>query len=145
MRYAQKCGFVIAFCFFAGTGGTAAYRYLGKSLFSRPQIVCDDHVFDLGRVAGESEFRCRFHVGNRGTRPLLIEDVRVGCGSCLEVVDFPTEPVAPGDLGIVEVAFSTKNLNGKVTRRLLVRSNDPQRPSLVLQVVANIGNDGSNL
>jgi hypothetical protein len=64
--------------------------------------------------------------------------VVAGCGSCVEVVEFTKEPIAPKKSGTVKLALLTNLLEGKVSKETVVKSNDPKNPSLILTLEAEI-------
>lgn len=44
---------------------------------------------------------------NKGTKPVTISEAKAEC-SCT-TVDFPMQPIKPGEKGIIKVTFDTKN------------------------------------
>jgi hypothetical protein len=103
-----------------------------------PLIACPQFEVRLGSIPADSVHTCEFHIQNRGSRSLTIERIRVGCASCLSVVESPRRPLAPGESGTIVAEFRSAGTLGPVVRTLAVHSNDPLQPSLVLKIIAVI-------
>ncbi len=130
--------FVIACCFFAGTLlNLTHYHLFGPGLW-HPTIACDNSIQHLGGISNREPFSCVFHISNTGKRPLVIEEVRPGCGSCIEVTGHPQESIPPGGNDVIRVEIVTSRLRGPIEKKLTVRSNDPQHPVTILKLYAHI-------
>lgn len=90
---------------------------------------------DFGVIPGGEEVACRFGFTNTGSAPLLISDVKAGCG-CTNVM-YPKQPVQPGDRGAVEVTFNTRGRNGNQRKNVVVISNGVEQ-SILLSFTAQI-------
>lgn len=62
-----------------------------------------------------------FHFTNTGNQPLIITDAKVEC-SCT-TVEFPKQPVAPNQSGVVVVLFDTKTVYDRQDRIVELLSN----------------------
>jgi hypothetical protein len=89
-------------------------------------IVFDKLEHSFGDIKQGDEVACRFGFKNEGTAPLIIQDVRAGCG-CTNI-KFPTVPVAPGERGAVEVTFNSRGRNGFQRQNVRVYSNGREHP-----------------
>jgi len=89
-------------------------------------IFFDKHLHEFGVVQGDAEIACRFGFSNKGTDPLIIQDVVVGCG-CTDV-KYPNEPIKPGDDGAIEIVFNTRGRNGHQRQVVKVISNGSVNP-----------------
>jgi len=67
----------------------------------------DSTFQDLGKVTEGQVVDISWHLKNTGTKPLVIADVRPGCGCT--VADKPTQPIAPGEESIIRAKFDSKN------------------------------------
>jgi hypothetical protein len=130
---------LLTFVFFAFTVCCSVLRYGGVffSAIWRPRIVCEEPLYDFGSVS-DSKPDHEFVILNKGGRELLVQNVRAGCGSCIEVVDFTKEPIAPKNSGTVKLALLANLLEGKVSKETVVKSNDPKNPSIILTLEAEI-------
>ena len=78
------------------------------------------------------EFRFR----NTGNRPLLITQVKPGCG-CVKAGPYDKE-VPPGGSGKISLTINTKGLKGKNLKAVVVNTNDLKLPTLRLQLALEI-------
>ena len=79
-----------------------------------------DNTIDYGKVTKEEDSGVRvFEFTNTGTAPLIITDVKSSCGCT--VPSKPTEPIAPGKTGKIEVKY---NMNpGPIRKTITVETN----------------------
>ncbi|MFG0332358.1 MAG: DUF1573 domain-containing protein [Maioricimonas sp. JB049] len=113
---------------------SAAVLYVCSHRFWCPRLMCDGALVDVGTVRQGERNPCRFVIHNPGWRPLVIKDVRTGCGACLTVSQAPRHPIAAGAKGEVLAELTTDGLDGPFRRTLTVLSNDPKRPRYRLEV-----------
>jgi hypothetical protein len=97
-----------------------------------PRLLVAEPIIDLGTVAPGEELEATFSLENQGDEPLTI-DARPTCGCTVAQWD---KSVAPGETGEIHTTIDTSNLRGKVTKSIMVISNDPELPTtrLVLNV-----------
>jgi hypothetical protein len=126
--------FCLAFFLFLGTALNAAY-YHTFSLF-HPMIACDDRDQDLGTVSAAHPASCEFILRNAGGRPLVIHEVKPGCGGCVKIGSYPTEPILPGGSGVIHAMLRSERLNGNIKKGVTVFSNDPRHPAITLTLHA---------
>lgn len=70
-----------------------------------------DSIHDFGTWRGDTLIqRCSFRLRNTGTEPLVIHDVRTGCGCTTS--EFDHEPILPGKITTIKVSY---NGRGKIT------------------------------
>jgi hypothetical protein len=115
------------------------YHFIGPGLW-HATIDCSPSLRELGKITGSEPVSFSFAVTNSGSRPLVIERVRGSCGSCINVVSYPTQPIVPGGNGVIEAVLSVERLSGAVQKAIAVFSNDPIKPAVILKVRANVGN-----
>lgn len=97
-----------------------------------PQIVCDEPVYDFGEAPNHRVVEHTFTVRNAGTLALEIRRVRASCGCT--AVRSSQEVIPPGQSGAIEVRFDLRGRRGQQYKSVFVESNDPQTPTLNLQV-----------
>jgi hypothetical protein len=97
-----------------------------------PQIKFDEMIHDFGRVRSGAIMKHEFSFTNAGNADLIIHGVLPACG-CTTVQDFPSK-VPPGGKASLTLEFNSHSLMGEQIRTLLVKSNDPVQPDLVLQI-----------
>ena len=101
-----------------------------------PRIAVEPAAFDFGRVVPQRTLHRQFSVRNFGSADLDIERVTTSCGCTAALLDHKV--VKPGGSAALRVSFETRNYTGKVTRSVLIKSNDPARPTLELKLEATV-------
>ena len=69
---------------------------------------------------------------NSGNQPLIISDYKVAC-SCTKIT-FPTEPIPPGETGVIHLAFDTAGKKGFQSRKIELISNAKGKNKLSFRV-----------
>jgi hypothetical protein len=93
-------------------------------------LVFDRTTHEFGVVTDDAEVATTFRFENRGDRPLQIMAVRPSCGCT--VPDFTDGIVAPGESGVIEVAFNPAGRSGSVRQDVVVIA-DTNAADLVTQ------------
>jgi len=101
-----------------------------KSLRPAPAIVCEEGEYFFGAATNTETIRHDFILWNEGLSPLHISAVRSDCGCMLTRLGEDT--LAPGESATLNVKFDLKGRAGQQFRRIIVESNDPSQPRLVL-------------
>ena len=78
-----------------------------------------------------------FKFKNSGTDPLIITNAKGSCGCT--VPEWPREPVAPGESGVIDVKFNSKGKKGKQNKRVTLTTNMvPSQQVLIVKGQVNI-------
>jgi hypothetical protein len=77
----------------------------------------DSSFQDLGKVAKGQVVEISWRFKNSGTKPLIIQSVRPGCGCT--VADKPEAPLAPGEEGIIKGKFDSNNQSSGEHRKFI--------------------------
>src|SRR5690606_3865160 len=106
------------------SAGTEAVQ--GAAVFSFEKTSYDFGTIQEGETV-EHEFKFK----NTGTGPLIINDAQASCGCT--VPEYPKEPVAPGQEGVIKVIFNSEGRFGKQNKVITITSNaDPSTTELYL-------------
>ncbi|MDR0611403.1 MAG: DUF1573 domain-containing protein [Planctomycetaceae bacterium] len=142
MKHISNICFIIALLFFVVAGSHLLYRYgkLASTYIWKPHVVCDVTSYNFGRIEKniDNKYVHEFVIKNNGGAELLIQNVLVGCGSCVAVDDFTKVPIPPKKDGIVRLRLLTDHLSGKISKDVLVQTNDPKLPKLILTLEAEV-------
>ena len=92
--------------------------------------------FDFGSVKEGDVLTHSFQLINDGTDDLNILDVKTSCGCTAALPS--TKVLKPKETGSVAVEFNTANRSGKVVRTITVTTDDPETPSKILTISADI-------
>jgi hypothetical protein len=101
-----------------------------------PRIRVEPEGFDFGRVRPRRTLRKEFRLLNLGDRDLVIERISRSCGCTAATADELT--LAPGASTPLRVAVETRDSSGPVEHQVLVRTNDPETPSLEIRLRATV-------
>lgn len=83
-------------------------------------FINTDH--DFGRIAEQDgEVKVDFKFANKGSEPLVIENVEASCG-CTSPV-WSTDSIMPGEEGFIQVAYDPHNRPGPFNKTVTVTSN----------------------
>jgi hypothetical protein len=77
--------------------------------------------FDFGSVKEGEKVKHTYKFKNTGSEPLIISSAKGSCGCT--VPKWPSEPIAPGATGVIDVEFDSKGKPGKQTKRVTVNAN----------------------
>ncbi|MEL7473947.1 MAG: DUF1573 domain-containing protein [Planctomycetota bacterium] len=100
------------------------------------ELVFEQTEHEFGRVTDERKVETTFAFRNTGSAPLEIKQVRAGCGCTIPKMS--KKVYAPGERGEIKVQFDPSKKRGLTRQRITVMSNDPDRPSRVLQIGAEV-------
>ena len=101
-----------------------------------PRIRVEPSSFDFGKVRPQRTLRKEFRLLNLGERELVIERISRSCGCTAATADAMT--LAPGASTSLRVSVETRDSSGEIEHRVLVRSNDPETPSLEIRLRATV-------
>lgn len=89
-------------------------------------------IHDFGRVRSGSIMKHEFTFTNTGNAGLIIDNVLPACG-CTSIKEF-TRVIPPSGKASLTLEFNSFSLQGEQIKTMLVKSNDPVQPNLVLQL-----------
>lgn len=89
---------------------------------------------DLGKIKSGEKLDAVYRFKNTGTKPLIISDVRAGCGCT--VAEKPTKPIAPGETSEIKAFFDSNNQGtGVKSKKVDVYANtNPEMTTLIFHV-----------
>jgi len=98
-------------------------------------IALSESNFDFGKIKKGDKVEHVYEVTNTGTNPLVISEVKPGCGCTAP--DFTKEPIMPGKKGKITLHFDSTNFDGAVNKFADVFANVEKAP-IKLTFTANI-------
>jgi hypothetical protein len=120
----------------ASSGATSAPNEAPAAEAKGPVAQFSPLAVDFGQVGSAEVKRHDFTVANAGSEPLRILSVNPSCG-CTTAGEWDRE-IAPGKSGRIPIEFNPANFSGVVTKAIVVTTNDPARPTQVLELKANV-------
>ncbi len=122
---------------FLAIGATLLSLLIVAAAPAQPQLAVSSGSIDFGDVWKGSVVTRELLLINVGDEPLNLTSVRASCGCT--VTELKKNQLAPGDFTGLDVALdSSKKRAGRTTVRVVINSNDPKKPSLVVPVTADI-------
>lgn len=110
---------------------------LGSSAISAPKAEFDKTIADFGKMSTGEEKKAVFTLKNVGDEPLEITKVFSVC-DCTKIVKSSYPKIAPGKSEPIEIVFDSTGLTGRLMKRILVKTNDPEQERLMLTVQADV-------
>lgn len=98
-------------------------------------IALSESNFDFGNIKKGTKVNHVYEVTNTGTNPLIISEVKPGCGCTAP--DFTKDPIMPGKKGKITLSFDSTNFDGAVNKYADVFANVENAP-VKLTFTANI-------
>jgi len=113
--------------------GAAVTGHAVESDGSRIRFDATEH--DFGSIMDVSTYDTVFRFANTGVAPLVIEQVKAGCGCTTPALE--KKVFAPGESSEIAVTFKPRG-GGRQTKRITVFTNDPVEPTVTLSIKADI-------
>lgn len=109
---------------------------LAPAASAAPQIRLPTLQREIGALVAGDTAEVEFPIRNAGSEPLKIQGVKVTCGCT--TVGYP-DLLQPGQQGVLKVKLSSQPLwSGTVEKHFTVFSNDPEQPTVDLQVTVKM-------
>jgi len=125
--------------------GIGLYGYLGLERVTPPRIEIVPSSYDFGVIPYRA-VEVSFTVRNTGGSPLKIEGVSTSCG-CTRA-EVKKEELLPGEETELLVTFDPnlmeERLTGRIYRVVYVKSNDPERPEVEVEIWATLEEGGED-
>ena len=106
-----------------------------------PKIYFPETQYDFGIVKEGAVVTHTFKFVNKGKATLDISDIKTSCGCTVASVS--SKQIAPGKNGTMKIDLDTKNRQGKMSRTITITSNDPEEPTKIITISADV-NKASN-
>ncbi|MGE0201780.1 MAG: DUF1573 domain-containing protein [Candidatus Melainabacteria bacterium] len=102
----------------------------------QPMIDVEDPVADLGMVTTDAKARHRYIIYNVGGASLRLGEIETTCGCTVAKVS--KKIILPGDFTKLDVTLDTSLKLGHVKKKIMVHSNDPEKPVLDLYLTGTV-------
>ena len=105
-----------------------------------PRIVPASLSLELGDMPNGEIAERELAVRNDGEAPLVVDTITTSCGCTTAALEPMT--IAPGAAGTLRITFDSgahgPDLRGPLLREVMIASNDPETPEVIVSVTANI-------
>ena len=86
-----------------------------------PKFDFEEITFDLGTIESGESVTHEFKFKNSGDKDLIISQAKGSCG-CTQP-EYPKDPIAPGDEGVIKVTFNSTGISGQITKNITLIAN----------------------
>lgn len=101
-----------------------------------PKIYFPETQYDFGKINEGTVVSHTFKFVNKGKAALDISDIKTSCGCTAALLS--SKQIAPGKDGTIKVDLDTKNRQGRMSRTITIISNDPEEPTKVITISADV-------
>lgn len=126
---------VFAGCSIETNDTTKQESSLNKGSEKEPVIEFEAAVDDLGTVREGEQVAAWFTYKNSGNRPLVIQDIKAGCGCT--VPRWNDQPLGAGESEMIKIIFNSAGKKGAQNIRITVFSN-AHNPKEILYLKASV-------
>ena len=102
-------------------------------IHAAPRMVIDQPLWNFGGVTNLAELTHDFVISNAGDATLEISSVVSSCNACLRAA-VEKNKIPPGGKTVLHSQLDLRLLSGNISRAIMVDCNDPQSPSIVLEL-----------
>ena len=99
------------------------------------EIEFEKDTHDYGTIKQNANGVYEFKFKNTGTQPLMISNAKGSCGCT--VPEWPREPIAPGESGVIKVKYDTKR-PGPFSKSVTLQSNAVNEPTKTIRIKGNV-------
>ena len=110
--------------------------FLCISTAAQAQLAWEKTELELNPPPGADSAVATFKYENKGAKPINIKSVRTSCGCTTAALK--KNDVAPGEKGEIVATLKVGDRTGLQQKTVTVDTDDPQQPSTVLTLKANI-------
>jgi hypothetical protein len=100
-----------------------------------PQLTFANESHDFGTISEGDVVETEFKFTNTGKGPLIISSAQGSCGCT--VPEYPNEPVAPGEEGVIKVSFNSAGKPNQQSKTVTLTTNSVPSTK-VLTITANV-------
>jgi len=104
----------------------------GNEIEEHPDIAFENPDFDFGKIFRGEKVEHVYKFKNIGKCELVIDEVKTSCGCTVPVIT--SLNTSHNETGKIKVLFNTKSKVGKITNKIIVKSNDPDTPEYELTI-----------
>jgi len=131
----RHLGALVALSVGLAAGGWGAGSASAAGAGAAPRLVVEEAEMDAGVREPGPKVEFVFRLKNTGAAPLKIIEAKGNCGCVAAAYD---REIAPGGTGTVTAVLDTAERIGMEVKHLTVVSNDPENPTVVLTIKAQL-------
>jgi len=108
----------------------------GEKSENKPEMFFEEQVYNFGKMYTGENVKHEFKFKNVGRGELTINNVKSSCGCTAALVS--KNKLHKDEEGVVEVKFNSGHYVGKVTKSVVVNSNDPVNSKYKLTITGEV-------
>jgi hypothetical protein len=112
-----------------------SYAQEKQVISASAQIEFEKETHDYGTIKQNANGVYEFKFKNTGTQPLMISNAKGSCGCT--VPEWPREPIAPGESGVIKVKYDTKRVC-PFSKSVTLQSNAVNNPSKTIRIKGTV-------
>ncbi len=113
--------------------------YSAEELARMPNIEFERTKYDGGLVLEGEKVNVAYAFTNTGEEPLIIESVKASCGCTASA---PKDKIIqPGESSEIQATFNSRGRKGKQRKSITVRTNDPDKSTVILSLEVKVEQD----
>ena len=112
-----------------------AFIGLAQQANAQAKIEFKTDIIDYGEITKGSDGLRIFEFTNTGNEPLMISNAKGSCGCT--VPEWPREPIAPGETGVIKVKYDTKRV-GPFGKSVTLQSNAKNAPTKTIRIKGTV-------
>ncbi len=86
-----------------------------------PEFTFEKEAHDFGTIVQGEKVAYSFKFKNTGKGDLIITSAKGSCGCTIP--EYPQEPIAPGEEGIIDVVFNSEGKEGQQNKKVTIIAN----------------------
>lgn len=102
----------------------------------KPRMVFEEQKYDFGKIYTGNDVKHKFKFKNTGSGELIISNVKSSCGCTAALIT--KNKLLKNEEGEVEIRFNPGRFVGKVTKSIVVISNDQENPNYKLIISGEV-------
>jgi len=112
-----------------GTSGGGENEVSVSNVEETTTIEFENNLYDFGSITQGEKVTHTFNFTNTGDADLVIVSAKGSCGCT--VPEWPKEPIAAGQSGVIKVVFNSEGKKGKQHKRVSIVANTEPATSAV--------------
>lgn len=127
--------FTLTLVFAAAFATNTSYAQETQVAVAGAEIEFEKETHDYGTIKQNANGTYEFKFKNTGTQPLMISNAKGSCGCT--VPEWPREPIAPGESGVIKVKYDTKRV-GPFSKSVTLQSNASTNPTKTIRIKGTV-------
>ena len=101
-----------------------------------PSLLLSENSWDFGKVSPDQQPSHDIVLKNEGEQKLIIESVYSSCGCVINQLE--QKELTAGEETILKITFNPYGYEGKVSKYVVIKSNDPENPEQRIDVSIDV-------